>query len=63
MGQYSIRGSSRQWNLFVKASFAVAILSMLLKIYMLPGSMVSKGYFLISTLLIVCLKITLSTAI
>ncbi|MFT6892301.1 MAG: hypothetical protein ACJASY_004361, partial [Halioglobus sp.] len=53
----------RQWNLFVKASFAVAILSMLLKIYMLPGSMVSKGYFLISTLLIVCLKITLSTAI
>lgn len=63
MDQYSISDNSRQWDFFVKASFAVAIISTLLGIYMLPGPLVTKGYFLISALFIVLSTITLSKTV
>lgn len=62
MDQYRISDNSRLWDFFVKVAFAVAIISTLLGIYMLPGPMLFKGYFLMSALLIVFLTITLSKA-
>ena len=53
-------GNSAQWNFFVKISFAVAILSTLLGIYALPGPLMVKGYFMISSLFLVFASITLS---
>jgi len=53
-------GNSSQWSFFVKVSFAVAILSTLLGIYALPGPMMVKGYFFISSLFLVSSSITLS---
>ncbi|MFK8049946.1 MAG: YiaA/YiaB family inner membrane protein [Halioglobus sp.] len=63
MDQYSVSDNSKQWDFFVKASFAVAITSTLLGIYMLPGPLVIKGYFLISALFMVFSTITLSKTV
>ncbi len=63
MDQYSISDNSKQWDFFVKASFAVAIISTLLGIYMLPGPPVIMGYFLISALFMVFSTITLSKTV
>ncbi len=63
MHDYSINASSSQWDFFVRVAFAVAITSTLLGIYMLPGPLVVKGYFLISSLFLVFSTITLSKTI
>ena len=53
-------GNSNHWSFFVKVSFAVAILSTMLGIYALPGPLMVKGYFFISSLFLVSSAITLS---
>lgn len=63
MDQYSMSDSTSSWDFFVKTSFAIAITSTLLGIYMLPGPIVAKGYFLISSLFMVFSTITLSKTI
>ena len=63
MDQYSMSDSTSSWDFFVKTSFAIAITSTLLGIYMLPGPIVVKGYFLISSLFMVFSTITLSKTI
>jgi hypothetical protein len=60
MDQYSMSDNTSSWDFFVKTSFAIAITSTLLGIYMLPGPIVVKGYFLISSLFMVFSTITLS---
>ncbi len=63
MDKYELNSSSSSWDFFVKLAFALAIGSTLLGIYMLPGEMVIKGYFLISTFFLVFSTITLSKTI
>ena len=60
MNEYSVSSHTNQWEFFVKIAFAIAIGSTLLGIYMLPGALVVKGYFLISSLFLVFSTITLS---
>lgn len=60
MDQYDISGSSAQWNFFVKISFALAILATVVGIFLLPGDLVVKGYFSISSLFLVFATITMS---
>lgn len=63
MHDYSINDSSSQWDFFVKIAFATAMGSTLIGVYMLPGPLVVKGYFLISSLFLVFSTITLSKTI
>ena len=63
MDQYSMSDNTSSWDFFVKTSFAIAITSTVLGIYMLPGPIVVKGYFLISSLFMVFTTITLSKTI
>jgi len=63
MHDYSISDNSSQWNFFVRAAFIIAILSTLIGIYMLPGPIVIKGYFLISSLFLLFSTITLSKTV
>jgi hypothetical protein len=63
MNDYNISGHTNQWEFFVKTAFAVAISSTLIGIYLLPGPLVVKGYFLISSLFMVFSTITLSKTV
>ena len=63
MDNYELNSSSTSWAFFVKVAFALAIGSTLIGIYMLPGEMVIKGYFLISTFFLVFSTITMSKTI
>jgi len=63
MDQYSVSDSSNQWEFFVKLSFAIAMGSTLLGVWMIPGTLVVKGYFLISALFLVFSTITMSKTI
>ena len=63
MHDYSFNDSSSQWDFFVKIAFATAMASTLIGVYMLPGPLVVKGYFLISSLFLVFSTITLSKSI
>lgn len=63
MDKYELNSSSSSWDFFVKVAFALAIASTLIGIYMLPGEMVIKGYFLISTFFLVFSTITMSKTI
>ena len=63
MDQYELSSNSGAWDFFVKVSFAIAIGSTLLGIYMLPGELVIKGYFLISSLFLVFATITMSKTV
>ena len=60
MDQYDISGNSSQWNFFVKTAFAIAIAATAIGIFMIPGDLVVKGYFLISSLFLVFATITMS---
>lgn len=60
MEQYELQSSSKGWLFFVKTSFAIAILAIVVGIFMLPGSMLIKGYFGLSSLFLVNATITLS---
>lgn len=63
MDQYSISDSSTQWDFFVKLSFAIALGATFLGVYLIPGAMIVKGYFLISSLFLVFSTITLSKSV
>tara|TARA_R110001599_G_scaffold353459_1_gene592586 strand:- start:295517 stop:295792 length:276 start_codon:yes stop_codon:yes gene_type:complete len=58
--QFELNSSTSAWGFFVKLAFGLAIGSTLMGIYMLPGELVVKGYFLISTLFLVFSTITMS---
>jgi hypothetical protein len=60
---YELHSSSTAWDFFVKVSFVIAISATLLGIYLLPGELVVKGYFLISSLFMVFATITLSKTV
>lgn len=63
MEQYELNSSSSAWEFFVKVAFAIAIGATLLGIYLLPGQLVVKGYFLISSLFLVFSTITMSKTV
>ena len=63
MNEYSMSSHTDQWGFFVKIAFAIAIGSTLLGIYILPGALVVKAYFLISSLFLVFSTITLSKTV
>ncbi len=60
MDQYDISGNSSQWSFFVKTSFAIAIAATAIGIVLIPGDLVVKGYFAISSLFLVFATITMS---
>jgi len=60
MEQYDLQSNSGGWLFFVKASFAIAILAVVVGIFMLPASLLIKGYFGLSSLFLVNATITLS---
>ncbi|MEH6634151.1 MAG: YiaA/YiaB family inner membrane protein [Halioglobus sp.] len=63
MEQYELNSSSSAWDFFVKVSFAIAIAATGIGIYLLPGELVIKGYFLISSLFLVFATITMSKTV
>jgi len=60
---YELGSSSSAWDFFVKVAFAIAVGATLMGIYLLPGELVVKGYFLISSLFLVFSTITMSKTI
>ena len=60
MDQFELNSSSSAWDFFVKVAFAIAIAATLMGIYLIPGELVVKGYFLISSLFLVFATITMS---
>lgn len=60
MNEYDIQSTSEGWVFFVKASFAIAILSIAVGIFLVPGTLLIKGYFALSALFLVSSTITLS---
>ena len=60
MDTNAYEGNSAQWNFFVKLSFGVALAATALGVYHLPGPLMVKGYFMISSLFLVYSAITLS---
>jgi len=60
MDQYELSSSTSAWDLFVKLSFGVAVGATVVGIYMLPGELLVKGYFMISSLFLVFATITMS---
>jgi len=63
MEQFELNSSTSAWDFFVKAAFVIAIGATLTGIYLLPGELVVKGYFLISSLFMVFATITMSKTI
>ncbi len=63
MDQYEISSSTSAWDFFVRLSFGIAVGSTLLGIYLMPGELIVKGYFLISSLFLVYATITMSKTI
>jgi hypothetical protein len=61
--QYELNSSTSAWDFFVKLAFGIAVGATLTGIYMLPGELIVKGYFLISSLFLVYSTITMSKTI
>jgi len=61
--QFELNSSSSAWDFFVKVAFAIAIGATLMGIYLIPGELVVKGYFLISSLFLVFATITMSKTV
>jgi hypothetical protein len=61
--QFELNSSTSAWDFFVKLAFGVAIGATVVGIYMLPGALVVKGYFMISSLFLVFSTITMSKTI
>jgi hypothetical protein len=61
--QFELNSNTSAWDFFVKAAFVIAIGATLTGIYLLPGELVVKGYFLISSLFMVFATITMSKTI
>ncbi|MCP5121229.1 MAG: hypothetical protein H6984_02100 [Pseudomonadales bacterium] len=58
-----MNSSTSAWDFFVKLAFAVAVGATMMGIYMLPGELLVKGYFMISSLFLVFSTITMSKTI
>ena len=63
MDQFELNSSTSAWDFFVKLSFGLAVGATVLGIYMLPGELLVKGYFMISSLFLVFATITMSKTI
>ncbi len=63
MDQFELNSSTSAWDFFVKLAFGVAVGATLMGIYMMPGEMIVKGYFMISSLFLVFSTITMSKTI
>ncbi len=63
MESYELGSSSSAWDFFVKLAFGIAVGATFMGIYLLPGELVVKGYFLISSLFLVFSTITMSKTI
>ena len=63
MDQFELSSSTSAWDFFVKLSFGLAVGATVLGIYMLPGELLVKGYFMISSLFLVFSTITMSKTI
>ena len=63
MDQYELNSSTSAWDFFVKLPFGVAVGATVTGIYMLPGELIVKGYFMISSLFLVFSTITMSKTI
>jgi len=60
MDQYELSSTTSAWDFFVRLSFGIAVTATAVGVYMIPGELVVKGYFLISSLFLVFSTITLS---
>ncbi len=63
MEQYELNSSTSAWDFFVKLSFGIAVGATVMGIYLLPGELVVKGYFMISSAFLVFSTITMSKTI
>jgi hypothetical protein len=61
--QFELNSSTSSWDFFVKLAFAIAVGSTAMGIYLLPGELIVKGYFMISSLFLVFSTITMSKTI
>lgn len=60
MDQYELSGNSPAWCFFVRAAFVIALVATAMGLYVLPGELVVKGYFAISSLFLVFATMTLA---
>ncbi len=63
MDQFELNSSTSAWDFFVKLAFGLAAGATVMGIYMLPGELIVKGYFMISSLFLVFSTITMSKTI
>jgi len=63
MDQYEMSSSTSAWDFFVRLAFGIAVGATLLGVYLMPGELIVKGYFLISSLFLVYATITMSKTI
>ncbi len=63
MDQYELSSSTSAWDFFVRVAFGTAVASTAIGVYLIPGELVVKGYFLISSLFLVFSTITMSKTI
>ena len=63
MEQFELNSSTSAWDFFVKLAFALAVSATMMGIYMLPGELSVKGYFIISSIYLVFSTITMSKTI
>ena len=63
MDQYELNSSTSAWDFFVKLAFGMAVGATVTGIFMLPGELIVKGYFMISSLFLVFSTITMSKTI
>jgi len=61
--QYELNSSTSSWDFFVKLAFGIAVGATVTGIYLLPGELIVKGYFMISSLFLVYSTITMSKTI
>jgi hypothetical protein len=60
MDEFDLKSNSNGWLFFVKASFAIAVLAVAAGVFFMPGTLLIKGYFALSSLFLVSSTITLS---
>lgn len=63
MEPFELSSNTSAWDFFVRLSFAIAVGATVIGIYMIPGELVVKGYFLISSLFLVYSTITMSKTV
>lgn len=63
MDNHSINSHSSEWDFMVKVAFGIAVVATLSGIYLMPGPVMAKGYFLISALFLVFSSITMTKTV